>query len=165
MSLVPYTITALERDVADADASGKQIIVGATCSMFIQPANTAALLYDDAAGSNGSTAKVTNASGQVVVFVEAGTYIVSVNGVAGTRVDVDQLRADLTDKSFTPWRADYFESVSDMINSTTDLDDGYIVTTKAFHSGGVNGGANYNVVLTSSVTPDDYSIIQSINFL
>jgi hypothetical protein len=95
MSLVPYTITALERDVADADASGKNIISGATCSMFIQPANTAALLYDDAAGSNGSTAKVTNASGQVVVFVEAGTYIVSVNGVAGVRVDVDQLRADL----------------------------------------------------------------------
>jgi lysophospholipase L1-like esterase len=99
MSLVPYTITALERDVADADTSGKNIIVGATCSMFIQPANTAALLYDDAAGSNGSTAKVTNASGQVVVFVENGTYIVNVNGVAGVRVDVDQLRADLADAS------------------------------------------------------------------
>ena len=79
MSLVPYTITALERDVADADASGKQVIVGATCSMFIQPANTATLLYDDAAGSNGSTAKTTGANGQVVVFVPQGKYRLSVN--------------------------------------------------------------------------------------
>jgi hypothetical protein len=100
MSLVPYTITALERDVVDADASGKNIISGATCSMFIQPANTAALLYDDSAGSNGSTAKVTNASGQVVVFVEAGTYIVSVNGVVGVTVNVN-LTASQIESNFT----------------------------------------------------------------
>jgi hypothetical protein len=97
MSLIPYTITALERDVADSGASGKNIIVGATCSMFIQPANTAALLYEDAAGSNSSTAKTTGADGQVVVYVNAGTYVISINGVAGSRVDVDQIRADLSD--------------------------------------------------------------------
>jgi hypothetical protein len=80
MSLVAYTITALERDTADADASGKQVIVGATCSMFIQPANTVVQLFDNAAGANGSTAKTTNANGQVTVYVNPGVYRVSVNG-------------------------------------------------------------------------------------
>jgi hypothetical protein len=123
MSLVPYTITALERDVADADASGKQVIVGATCSMFIQPANTAVQLYDNAAGSNGSTAKTTGANGQVVVFVDAGTYIVSVNGVAGTRVDVDQLRSDLISgvadagKTVAKYSALEFNTIADILAS------------------------------------------------
>jgi hypothetical protein len=103
MSLVPYTITTLERDVADADASGKNIIVGATCSMFIQPANTAVIMYDDAAGSNGSTAKVSGANGQVIVFVEPGDYLVSANASPGERVEVGQaaLRADLADNTFS----------------------------------------------------------------
>ena len=48
MSLVPYTITALELNQADATASGKQVIIGATCSMFSQPSDSAVLLYDDA---------------------------------------------------------------------------------------------------------------------
>jgi len=81
MSLVAYTITALERDVADATASGKQVIVGATCSMYSQPSDTVVTLYDDAAGSNGSTAKVTSENGQVVVYVEPGEYRLSVNGI------------------------------------------------------------------------------------
>ena len=80
MALVPYTITAIERDVADAAASGKQVVVGAVCSLFLQPSDVAAQLYDNAAGDNGSTAKVTNSSGQVTVWVEAGDYRVSVNG-------------------------------------------------------------------------------------
>ena len=80
MSLVPHPITAIERDVADADASGKQVIVGATCSMFLQPANSAVIMYDDAAGSNGSTAKTTGANGQVIVYINPGTYRINVNG-------------------------------------------------------------------------------------
>ena len=80
MALVPYTITVIERDTADAAASGKQVVVGAVCSMFLQPADTAALLYDNADGDNGSTAKTTNSSGQVTVWVDAGDYRVSVNG-------------------------------------------------------------------------------------
>ena len=82
MALVPYTITAIERDVADADASGKNVISGATCSLFIQPSDTVTLLYDDAAGSNPSTAKTTGANGQVVVYVNADDYRLSVNGVS-----------------------------------------------------------------------------------
>ena len=47
MSLTAYTITALERDVSDATASGKQVIVGASCSMYSQPGDTVVTLYDD----------------------------------------------------------------------------------------------------------------------
>ena len=78
MALVPYTITALaESDAQGTD--GKNIVAGATCSMYSQPSDTVVTLYDDAAGSNGSTAKVTGANGQVVVYVEQGRYRVNVN--------------------------------------------------------------------------------------
>lgn len=80
MALVPYTITALaESDAQGTD--GKNIVAGATCSMYSQPSDSVVTLYDDAAGSNGSTAKVTGANGQVVVYVEPGSYRVSVNAV------------------------------------------------------------------------------------
>ena len=80
MALVPYTITAIERDTADADASGKQVVVGAVCSMFLQPSDTVVLMYDNADGDNGNTAKLTGANGQVTVWIETGDYRVSVNG-------------------------------------------------------------------------------------
>ena len=80
MALVPYTITALaESDSQGTD--GKNIVAGATCSMYSQPSDSVVTLYDDAAGSNGSTAKVTGANGQVVVYVDPGSYRVSVNAV------------------------------------------------------------------------------------
>jgi hypothetical protein len=82
MSLVPYTITALELNQADATASGKQVVVGASCSMFIQPADTVVLLYDDAAASNGSTAKTTGTNGQVTVYIQPGSYRVVSNGIS-----------------------------------------------------------------------------------
>lgn len=82
MSLVAYTITAIERDQSDATASGKQVVVGASCSMFIQPSDSAVTMYDDVSGSNGSTAKVTGANGQVTVYVEPGQYRVATNGIS-----------------------------------------------------------------------------------
>jgi hypothetical protein len=82
MSLIAYTITALELNQSDATTSGKQVVIGASCSMYIQPADTAVLLYDNAAGSNGSTAKSTGADGQVTVYIESGDYRVSTNSVS-----------------------------------------------------------------------------------
>jgi hypothetical protein len=82
MALVPYTITAIERDTADATASGKQVVVGASCSLFIQPADTVVVLYDDANSSNGSTAKTTGSNGQVTVYVQAGEYRLVTNGIS-----------------------------------------------------------------------------------
>lgn len=87
MSLVPYTITAL----AESDAGGtggKNIVEGAVCSMYLQPSDTVVTLYDDAAGSNGSASKLTGTNGQVVVYVERGTYRLSVNG-SDSYIEID----------------------------------------------------------------------------
>jgi len=80
MSLVPYTVTALQRDVADAALTGKQVIATAVVTMTTNPDGVVAVMYDDAVGTNGATSKLTNANGFVVVWVEAGAYSLSVNG-------------------------------------------------------------------------------------
>ena len=82
MSLIAYTITALELNQSDATASGKQVVIGASCSMYSQPSDLAVTLYDDAARSNGSTAKSTGVNGQVTVYIEAGDYRLATNSVS-----------------------------------------------------------------------------------
>lgn len=79
MALVPYTITAIERDVADTETTGKQVVVGAICSMYTLLNDTVVILYDDSAGNGGSTSKTTGVNGQVTVYVNPGEYRVSVN--------------------------------------------------------------------------------------
>lgn len=86
MSLVPHKITALaESDAQGTD--GKNIIAGAVVSMF-DINGDAVILYDDENGANGSTAKQTDAKGQVVVYVTAGEYDEEVNGATRRRVYV-----------------------------------------------------------------------------
>lgn len=78
MALVPHKITALAESDADG-TDGKNIIAGAVVSLF-DSSGAAVTLFDDEAGNNGSTAKQTDASGQVVVWVTPGEYSESVNG-------------------------------------------------------------------------------------
>jgi hypothetical protein len=140
MSLIAYTITAIERDVADATASGKQVIAGASCSMYIQPADTAVLMYDDAAGSNGNTAKTTGANGQVVVYVEPGTYRLSVNGV-DSYVAIG--KKDIT--------------TQDLIDDNNSYQVGDTVTTTGFTTAGDGGGAQWKLTAatgTASQSPE-----------
>lgn len=78
MALVPHKITALaESDAYGTD--GKNIVAGAVVSLF-DTTGAAVTLFDDEAGNNGSTAKQTDSSGQVVVWVTPGEYRESVNG-------------------------------------------------------------------------------------
>lgn len=78
MALVPHKITALaESDAYGTD--GKNIVAGAVVSLF-DTTGAAVTLFDDEAGNNGSTAKQTDSSGQVVVWVTPGEYSESVNG-------------------------------------------------------------------------------------
>jgi len=84
MALVPHKITALaESDAQGTD--GKNIVSGAIVSLY-DADGEAAILYDDENGSNGSTAKQTDATGQVVVYVEQGEYDEEVNGSVKRRI-------------------------------------------------------------------------------
>jgi len=77
-NLYPYTVTALAESDADG-TDGKNIVVGAVVSLLDEN-GVAVTLYDDKNASNGSTAKQTDAKGQVVVYVEPGVYKTRVNG-------------------------------------------------------------------------------------
>lgn len=86
MALVPHKITALAESDADG-TDGKNIVAGAVVSLF-DSSGAAVTLFDDENGNNGSTAKQTDASGQVVVWVTAGEYEESVNGSAQRAVTI-----------------------------------------------------------------------------
>lgn len=135
MALVPYTITALaESDAQGTD--GKNIVAGATCSVYSQPSDSVVTLYDDAAGSNGSTSKVTGANGQVVVYVEPGSYRVSVNAV----------------DSYTLVGAEK-QTTQELINSTRTYQTGDTITTTGFTTAGDGGGAQWLATATTGQTP------------
>jgi hypothetical protein len=107
--------------------------------MYIQPADTAVLMYDDAAGSNGNTAKTTGANGQVVVYVEAGTYRLSVNGV-DSYVAIG--KKDIT--------------TQDLIDDNNSYQVGDTVTTTGFTTAGDGGGAQWKLTAatgTASQSP------------
>lgn len=86
MALVPHKITAL----AESDAqgtNGKNIVAGAVVSLY-DTDGSAVTLFDSESGANGSTAKQTDSTGQVVVWVTAGEYDEEVNGSIKRRVNV-----------------------------------------------------------------------------
>lgn len=81
MILVPYTLTALSRqDIVDTPTD-RNIVTGAVVTAT-DINGAAVIMYDDAAGANGSTSKQTDINGQLTVFVESGEYTFSVNGRA-----------------------------------------------------------------------------------
>jgi hypothetical protein len=86
MALVPHKITALAESDADG-TDGKNIVAGAVVSLYDVDGN-AVTLFDDASGSNGSTAKQTDVTGQVVVWVTAGEYDEEVNGSIKRRINI-----------------------------------------------------------------------------
>ena len=83
MSLVPHKIVALNEN----NEGAKNTIAGAVVSLF-DSSGAAVTLFDDEAGSNGSTTKQTDSQGAVVVWVTAGEYDEEVNGSVRRRVSV-----------------------------------------------------------------------------
>lgn len=83
MSLVPHKIVALNEN----NEGTKNTIAGAVVSLF-DSSGAAVTLFDDEAGSNGSTTKQTDSQGAVVVWVTAGEYDEEVNGSVRRRVSV-----------------------------------------------------------------------------
>lgn len=83
MSLVPHKIVALNEN----NEGAKNTIAGAVVSLF-DSSGAAVTLFDDEAGSNGSTTKQTDSQGAVVVWVTAGEYDEEVNGSVRRKVSV-----------------------------------------------------------------------------
>ena len=77
MALYPHTITAIAKNTNETS----NIVPGAMVSL-LDSDGIAVIMYDDAAGSNGSTGKVADTRGQVTVYVEQGEYSLNVNGTA-----------------------------------------------------------------------------------
>lgn len=100
MNLVPYTLTALSRQDIPDTPTDRNIVIGAVVTC-VDSQGATVTMFDDAAGSNGSTAKQTGVNGQVTVYVPAGEYTFSVNGnqfkvvvgAVGAFVDADALAA------------------------------------------------------------------------
>ena len=84
--LVPHLITALEES-NDPNVNTLNTVSGAVVSLF-DLQGQAVLLYDDESGSNPSTTKTTDSSGQVVVWVTPGEYNQSVQGGTLRRITV-----------------------------------------------------------------------------
>jgi hypothetical protein len=83
MTYYPYTITA----IAINTTAGSNIVAGAMVSILNAIGNPQAM-FDNAAGSNGSSGKTTDARGQVTIYVPLGTYDLSVNGTANGKIIV-----------------------------------------------------------------------------
>lgn len=86
MALVPHKITALAESDAEG-TDGKNIVAGAVVSLY-DTDGSAVTLFDSESGTNGSTAKQTDSTGQVVVWITAGEYDEEVNGSIKRRVNV-----------------------------------------------------------------------------
>lgn len=108
MALVPHKITALAESDADG-TDGKNIVSGAVVIIYDRDGN-AVTLYDDADGTNPSTSKTTDSSGQVVVWLTQGEYEEEVNG---------STRRSITVSGPSPSNLDTFANL-ELLNPTLD---------------------------------------------
>ncbi len=136
MALYPYTITAIAKNTNETS----NIVPGAMVSL-LDSDGIAVVMYDDAAGSNGSTGKVADTRGQVTVYVEQGEYSLNVNGTANGKFVVSSSEKQTT---------------LALINSTSPYQTGDTVTTSGFTAGGDGGGSQWKksaLVDTPSQSP------------
>ena len=134
MALVPHLVTALEQS-NDPNVNTLNTVSGAVVSLF-NSQDQAVLLYDDETGANPSTTKITDSSGQVVVWVAAGEYDERVNGGVKRRVSVGN--EEIT--------------TAQLIDRNRASQAGDIVTTSGYLSEG-DGGSTSWVRTASTGTP------------
>jgi len=79
MSLIPQNIVSLAED--DAIGAGKNIVAGASVSITRSGGGMASI-YSDAAGTaHISLPTVTDSSGELLFYIESGSYIYTIAGV------------------------------------------------------------------------------------
>lgn len=159
MSLVPYTITAIERDVANASASGKQVVIGAICSMT-DSGGADVIMYDDANNTNGELTKTTNANGQVIVYVQAGVYTLTIGTISravNVPSDPATIAAEIASKPTS------IDNVATMKSTTSLVAGNSVICTRYYSGGELVDGLNYYIKTAAQATADGDVIDGYIN--
>jgi hypothetical protein len=137
MSLMPQSITALAE--TDVIGSGKNIVAGASVSIT-KAGGGSATIYSDAAGTSVITLPtVTDSSGELLFYIESGSYIYT---IAGSPYPVF-----ISDKNHPV----IIETWAD-IATVTPTAAGQMFTLKQNTSGGLGGGTL--MAFAGSVTDD-----------
>jgi len=138
MSLIPQNITSLAED--DTIGAGKNIVAGATVSITKSGGGMASI-YSDAAGTTPiSLPTVTDSSGQLLFYIESGSYIYTIAG-SPYPVFVSEKNQVVTVET---WAA---------ISTVTPNAAGQVFTLKQHTSGGIGGGTL--MAFVGSVTDDN----------
>jgi hypothetical protein len=125
MILVPQSITALAE--TDLIGSGKNIVAGASVSIT-KSGGGSATIYSDAAGTTTITLPtVTDSSGELLFYIESGSYIYTIAGSAYP-VFVGDKNQVVTVETFSA------------LATTAATTAGMVVYVKHHTSGGVGGG-------------------------
>ena len=125
MSLVPQSITALAE--TDLIGSGKNIVAGASVSIT-KSGGGMATIYSDAAGTTTITLPtVTDSSGELLFYIESGSYIYTIAG-SPYPVFVSDKNQVVTVETFAA------------LATTPATTAGMVVYLKQHTSGGVGGG-------------------------
>ena len=141
MNLVPYPVTALA--ISDAQGTdGKNIVAGAVITLTDLDLNVITM-FDDAAGSNGNTAKTTAANGTKTIYINRGEYILSVNG-SESKVSISLVFGNVL--NFTT-KQEAIDSTFIKIGDSINIKD--------------RGGSVWDVVLASTVIVDAFQFLQS----
>ncbi len=137
MSLMPQSITALAE--TDVIGSGKNIVAGASVSIT-KAGGGSATIYSDAAGTSVITLPtVTDSSGELLFYIESGSYIYT---IAGSPYPVF-----VSDKNH-PVIIDTWADIA----TVTPTAAGQLFTLKQHTSGGLGGGTL--MAFVGSVTDD-----------
>ena len=144
MSLVPQNITSLAED--DTIGAGKNIVAGASVSITKSGGGMASI-YSDAAGTTPiSLPTVTDSSGELLFYIESGSYIYTIAGSAYP-VFVGDKNQVVTVETFSA------------LATTAATTAGMVVYVKQHTSGGLGGGHFQD--MSGTVTNDGGTLINN----
>lgn len=135
MALYALPRTALAESDADG-TNGSNIVANAVITVTDLDGGTV-VIYDDAEGSGGATSKLTNSKGQNDIYLPAGEYIVSINGINPQRVTVGNPKEITT---------------TGLINSNRKWQAGDTIETTGFTTAGDGGGGKWLATATTGLT-------------
>ena len=144
MPRVNYSFTAL----LDADVGGDNIVAAQAITIKNQLDNSIPVLYSGETGAGTlSNPNITDAGGVFSFWIDPGIYIIE----SGARQEIEWVDDGSRLNPLT----------TALMAASKHIRLGEVVTTKEFATG-TGGGGVYDTVLTSSVTPNPYNVIQGV---